>query len=226
MGNLFSRIKRTIEADLHDMLDQKEQKNPIAVLNQYLRQCEAETEKVRKLVERQYLLKEEFTKEYHHAKELSAKRKYQAEVALKASEQDLHEFALQEQLQYEERSRSLQASLVNATEQLEQLERKYNEMKHKLKDMNLKRLELMGRENMARAHHRMNKVLDNNAYSSGSTNHFDEMESYLESLEHQVTSTYYRNTIDAKIAKLERENKFENEIKPEKENKLEETHSI
>ncbi|RDI42293.1 PspA/IM30 family protein [Falsibacillus pallidus] len=207
MGSLFFRIKNSIEADLHDLLDQKEQKNPIAVLNQYLRQCEAEVEKTRKLVERQYLLKEEFVKEHHIAVEMAEKRKYQAEVAEKAGEQELHDFAQKEQLQYEERANALSASLQKASAQLNELERKYESMKHKLKDMNLKRLELMGRENIVRAHHQMNKVLDQSAASAGSNAHFNEMENYLDSLEQKVNSAYYRETIEAKIALLEKEAK-------------------
>ena len=88
MANLFSRIKNTVLADLHDALDQKEQKNPIALLNQYLRECEQETEKVRKLLERQYRLKDEFTREYSQALELAEKRKKQAEIASNAGEQN------------------------------------------------------------------------------------------------------------------------------------------
>ena len=40
MNQLFSRMKQAISADFHDLLDKKEKKNPIAMLNQYLRQCE------------------------------------------------------------------------------------------------------------------------------------------------------------------------------------------
>ena len=32
MTNLFARIKNTVLADLHEALDQKERKNPIALL--------------------------------------------------------------------------------------------------------------------------------------------------------------------------------------------------
>lgn len=202
--NLFTRIKNAVAADFHELLDQKEQKNPIALLNQYLRQCEHETEKVRKLVERQYLLKEEFTREYRHASEMAGKRKHQAEIASQAGESELHQFALNEQAQYEERAAKLNESLQKATQQLDELEQKYEEMKHKLKDMHIKRMELMGRENVARAHHRMNQVLDTN-YSTKSFTHFEEMESYLDRLEHQVNSSYHRNTIDGRIAQLEKE---------------------
>ncbi|MBO1512721.1 PspA/IM30 family protein [Metabacillus bambusae] len=207
MANIFTRIKDSITADLHEVIDQKEQKNPISVLNHYLRQCENETEKVRKLVERQYLLKEEFNREYNEALHLAEKRKHQAEIASKAGEAELYEFALKEQTYYEERVARLNESRGQTNRQLEELEQKYEEMKHKLKDMHIKRMELMGRENMARAHHRMNKVVDNNSYSTKAFSRFEEMESYLDRLEHQVNSAYHRNTIDARIAQLEKQEK-------------------
>lgn len=73
MTNLLTRLKNTVMADLNAALDQKEKQNPIALLNQYLRQCEQETEKVGKLVERQATLKDEFAKELAQAVELSEK---------------------------------------------------------------------------------------------------------------------------------------------------------
>jgi phage shock protein A len=209
MANIFTRIRDSISADLHEVIDQKEQKNPISVLNHYLRQCENETEKVRKLVERQYLLKEEFNREYNEALHLAEKRKHQAEIASKAGEAELYEFALKEQTYYEERVTRLNESRGQTNRQLEELEQKYEEMKHKLKDMHIKRMELMGRENMARAHHRMNKVVDNNSYSTKAFSRFEEMESYLDRLEHQVNSAYHRNTIDARIAQLEKQQKIQ-----------------
>ncbi|MEI2665283.1 PspA/IM30 family protein [Rossellomorea sp. LJF3] len=210
MANLFQRLKNTVMSDLHEAIDKKEKKNPIAVLNHYLRQCEQEVEKVRKLVERQYLLKEEFQKEYQQASVLADKRKYQAEVASKASEEGLYEFALQEQKYYEERAVRIQESKLQATKELEELERKYEEMKHKLKDMYIKRMELMGRENIARAHNKMNSVLESSSgYNNQAFSKFDEIETYLDQLEHGVNSSYYRNTIDAKIAKLEKDMKNE-----------------
>ena len=206
MANLFSRIKNTVLADLHDALDHKEQKNPIALLNQYLRECEQETEKVRKLLERQYRLKDEFTREYRQAVDLSAKRKHQAEIASQAGETELYQFAVNEQQQYEVRATRLKEIMEQASGQLVELEQKYEEMKHKLKDMNIRRLELMGRENITRAQHKMNQVLDNQSYSSESHSKFQEIDSYLDRLEHQVNSSYYRNTIDSRIAQLEKQN--------------------
>ncbi len=204
MANLFSRIKQTISADFHEVLDKKEQKNPISMLNQYLRDCEREVEKVRTLVERQNLLKEEFVREYHQASSLAEKRKSQAAVAEKAGEAELMEFANREHQQYEERAHNLKLSLEKVSQDLSSLEQKYEEMKHRLKDMYIKRMELMGRENVARATHRMNQVVDSGKAEHSYTK-FNEMESYLDRLEHQVNSSYHRNTIDTRIAVLEKE---------------------
>lgn len=212
MSNLFTRIKNTVLADLNEVLDQKDQKNPIALLNQYLRECELETEKVRKLVERQYSLRDQFSREYQIAKEFAEKRNRQAEIASQAGEKDLYQFALNEKVQYEERALRLKESLQTVLNQVGELEQKYEEMKHKLKDMNIRRLELMGRENVTRAHNRINKVLENNTYSNQSFSRFEEIESYLDRLEHQVNSAYYRNTIDARIAQLEKETKSEEKL--------------
>jgi lia operon protein LiaH len=215
MTNLFTRIKDMVASDLHEVMEQKEKKNPIALLNQYLRQSELETEKVRKLVERQYQLKDEFTRELRFAKEMDDKRKHQADVAQRAGELTLFEFAAGEQRQYQERAARLENSLQMVQGQLNDLEKKYEEMKHKLKDMQIRRMELMGRENVTRANHRMDQVLDsNNQYSDRAFSKFQEIENYLDRLEHQVNSSYYRSTIDAKIAQLE------------KEMKVEQTHSI
>jgi lia operon protein LiaH len=209
MTNLFTRIKNTITADLHEAIDQKEKQNPIALLNQYLRQCEQETEKVRKLVERQYTLKDEFSREYYQASELAEKRKHQAEIASNAGEIELYQFATNEYQQYADRAQRLSASLEQVKAQLGDLERKYQEMKHKLKDMHIRRMELMGRENVTRANHRMNQVLESNSYSDQSFSRFKEIENYLDRLEHQVNSSYYRSTIDARIAQLEKEMKID-----------------
>ena len=210
MGNLFTRMKDSITADLHEVLDQKEQKNPIAMLNHYLRESEKETEKVRKLVERQYRLKDEFAREYQKAQDMAEKRRGQAEIAGKAQETEMYEFAKKEQKEYENRAERLDFARQEAVEQLESLERKYEQMKHKLKDMHLKRMELMGRENIARAHHRMNQVIEDTADKPYSK--FSEMDRYIEDLEYKVNSSYYRNTFDSKISQIEKDMKETEEV--------------
>lgn len=214
MNDLFSRMKQTLTADFYNVLDKMEQKNPIALLNQYLRQAEAETEKVRKLVERQYQLKAEFTKELAEAEGLAEKRKNQAEIAEKAGESELQAFAIQESELYSTRALRINEALLKSEKQLNELEYKYREMKHKLKDMNIRRMELMGKENLAHAHQRMNQVIDAGSTSSSSTGKFEDTENYLDNLEQRINSNYQRQSIDARIIQLE------------KDMKAEETHSI
>ncbi|SDM49541.1 PspA/IM30 family protein [Sediminibacillus halophilus] len=204
MSNLFTRIKDTISADFNEMLDQKEQKNPIAQLNQYVRRCEQEVKKIRGLVEKQYALKQEFTREYHQAAAMADKRKRQAEIALRSNEEDLHEQAQKDQEYFEERAAKLDSIRQNAIKELESLESKYVQMKHKLKDLYVKRMELKGRENAAQAHKGMNKVLHTDRFAEKSSATFDEMEDYIERLENQVNAEYRSYTLDARIAELEK----------------------
>lgn len=203
MTNIFTRIKESITADLHDLLDKKEQKNPIAALNHYLRQSERETEKVRHLISRQYRLKDEFSREYLRAQDMADKRLKQAGIAEKAGEEEMYDFAMREYQEYQARAERMKASREEAQQQLDLLERKYEEMKHKLKDMQLRRMELMGRENIARASHQINRVIHDT--SDKHFSRFYEIERYIEGLEYQVNRAYDRSTFDSKMAQLEKE---------------------
>ncbi|MBF0707034.1 PspA/IM30 family protein [Alkalihalobacillus hwajinpoensis] len=206
MPNLLNRIKNSIEADFHSILDQKEEKNPISLLNHYLRQCEREVEKARKLVERQSTLLLEFRRELDKARRNAEKRAGQAVLANEAGEAELYEFAKQEQLQYEERANHLSQLMDEADLELKRLEQKYEKMKHKLKDMSIKRMELMGKENSVRAHHKMDLVLEERNLDQP-FNRFDEMESYIEQLEKKVNRDYAMSTIDTKFHLLEKKAK-------------------
>lgn len=205
MANLLTKIKDLIIADLNETRQHKEKQNPIDLLNQYLRQCEQETEKVSKLVERQASLRDEFTRESLQATERAEKRKHQAEIALKAGETELYQFAAAEHQQYSERAQRLNASLGQVTEQLSELERKHEEMKHKLKDMHLRRMELMGRENVTRANLKINQVSESTSFTDPFSSKFKDIENYLERLEQKVSHSFFHSTIDARMEQLEKE---------------------
>ncbi|WP_102029263.1 PspA/IM30 family protein [Salirhabdus sp. Marseille-P4669] len=210
MANVFKRIKDTVSQDIHELLDEKEQKNPMAKLNHYIRESEKETEKVRKLIERQYRLKEEFTREHYLANEMAEKRKRQAEIAKKANEESMWEFANTEFEEYQARAERMKGMRLEAVRQLDLLEQKYEEMKHRLKDMKLKRMEVMGRENVVRAQAKINQVMSESIDKPYSR--FNEMDEYIQSLEYKVNSAYYRNTFDSKIDALERKMQEQQEV--------------
>ena len=204
MANLFTRIKDTITADFNELLDQKEQKNPMAQINQYVRHCEQEVRKIRTLIEKQYTIKQEFSKEYNQVKAMAEKRRRQAQLAQEQGEQELYEQAEEQQQYFETRTVQLEKLQENAVKELEMLENKYVDMKHKLKDLYVKRTELKGRENVARAYQGMNKVLQTDLSGERSSSRFAEMESYIDRLENQVNSDYRLYTLDARLAELEK----------------------
>ncbi|MBU9711000.1 PspA/IM30 family protein [Evansella tamaricis] len=196
MTNLFTRMKDAIAEDMEDLVGKKDGRNPIVALNQYLRQSEQETEKVRKLVERQYRLHEEFTKEYEQVVQMASKRKHQADVAQKAGEEAMYQFAVREMEAYEEKAIRLKVAKEESEEQLQILEQKYEEMMHKLKDMKYRQLELMGKENLARATQQMEKVVGGAMSSS-----ISEQEDVIQGS--QENGNHFRNSFDSRIAKLE-----------------------
>lgn len=202
--SLFQRIKDVIVADFTGVVERQEKKDPIKMLNVYLQQCEKEVENVRRLVERQHQLKAEFTRELKQAENMVAKREHQASIAAQAGEADLQQFALLEKATYEERVAQLRETLYEVNQQLLVLEHNYEDMKHKLKDMSLRRLQLMGRENIARANAKMNKVTDGtNEYTS--YGRFEEIDAYFERLEFQSDSSSHNQSLDGRIAQLEKQ---------------------
>ena len=159
MNSLWNRFKYSVQADLHTVFDKKESKNPIAMLNQYIREAEKQTDSIGKLLERQSKLKAELQKELTEAEKMADKRRSQLELAQAAGEEDLIAFAEEEITAYDTRAAELSESVMETAYELISLERKFEEMKHKVKDMKVRQLQLMGKENVTRAHHRMDQVI-------------------------------------------------------------------
>ncbi|QQZ08103.1 PspA/IM30 family protein [Heyndrickxia vini] len=203
MSTLFDRIKSSVMADLHEAMDTKEKKNPIGLLNQYLRDSEKEAKKIEKLIERQYLLKEEFARELKQTEFMADKRCKQAEIALEANELELHQIAIDEEALYKTQALSLREAYNEASDQLEVLEKKHREMKMKLKDMQIKRLELMGRENVIKVTKKMNHILDDSIMGK-SNRRFEETEKYMDHLEAKLNSGYDMSMFDSRISELEK----------------------
>lgn len=203
--NLFQRFKYTLEADLHHVFDKKEQKNPIAMLNQYIREAEKQTEQTGKLLERQGQLKEKLEQEFKQNAELLAKREAQLKLATTSGEQDLIDFATDEVAAYTARNNTLQASIEASTREYFELERKFETMKHKIKDMKVRQLQLMGKENVTRAHHQMDGMIAKN----NKTN-FEDLESYIEKLAYQIDKDHEVTSFETRLAQLEKNAAEEN----------------
>lgn len=201
MNSLWNRFKYSIEADLHSLFDKKESKNPIAMLNQYIREAEKQTDSIGKLLERQGKLKSEMQKELTEAEKMADKRRSQLELAQVAGEEDLVAFAEEEIAAYDTRAAELSESIAETAYELIALERKFEEMKHKVKDMKVRQLQLMGKENVTRAHRRMDQVISpENADSNMAS--VSEMKKYIENLGGKIEREFETSSMERRLEAL------------------------
>ncbi|KXH83816.1 PspA/IM30 family protein [Sporosarcina sp. HYO08] len=203
MNSLWNRFKYSLQADLHTFFDKKENKNPIAMLNQYLREAEKQTNSVGNLLERQGKLKQEMEKELKEAEKMADKRRSQLTLAETAGEEDLAAFARDEVAAYEMRVAELSTSIAETAAELISLERKFEEMKHKVKDMKIRQLQLMGKENVTRAHRRMEQVISPEAVENKLAS-FGEMKNYIENLSVKVERQYETSSMERRLDALEK----------------------
>lgn len=195
--NLFKRFRYTLEADLHALFDKKEEKNPVAMLNQYIREAEKMTEQTGKLLERQRRLKEELEQKLKETGNMLEKRTNQLELAKASGEEDLILFATQEVESYKRRQLTLLESLDQANKEYIQLEQKFEMMKHKIEDMKVRQLQLMGKENVVRANVKMNRIFDSNDMD------FQSLSSYIDQLSNKIEKNYEYSQLETRLALLE-----------------------
>ena len=202
--NLFTRIKDVVAADLHKLLDEKEKKNPTAMLNQFMRNCEAEVKKVEALIKRQGELKSKFYQEKEHAHYMAKKREHQVDIAMKAGVEELEKRAHEEAVYYKEQALKLDGLYKKAEKDEYDLQNQLQDMRNKLKEMHNRRLELMSRENVAHANKRMNASMTDLSTDKPQSC-FHDVEKQIERLEEMVHEEYERTSFDVRMASLERE---------------------
>ena len=203
MKNLLMKFKYTIQADLHDLFDKKVEKNPIKMLNQYIREAEKQTEETGKLLQRQGQLKKELGLQLTQTGEMLEKREAQLTLAQATDEAELVAFAQDEVTAYTARKQALLTSIDAANSEYFALERKFETMKHKIKDMKVRQLQLMSKENVVRANHQMDKVI-----TANNGDNFDELSNYIDELSHNIERKYEVTTFEARLAQLEKEQTF------------------
>lgn len=203
MKNLLTKFKYTIQADLHDLFDKKVEKNPIKMLNQYIREAEKQTEETGKLLQRQGQLKKELELQLTQTVEMLEKRETQLTLAQPTNETELIAFAQDEVAAYTARKQALLTSIDAANTEYFSLERKFETMKHKIKDMKVRQLQLMSKENVVRANHQMDKII-----SADNAENFDELSNYIDELSHNIERKYEVTTFEARLAQLEKEQTF------------------
>ena len=203
MNSVWNRFKYTVQADLHAVLDKQEKKNPIALLNQYIVEAEKQTASVGKLLERQGQLKIALEKEYAEAASMVDKRRTQLQLAEATGEEDLVTFAQTEIHAYETRAADLAGTITESEQELLSLERRFEEMKHKVKDMKVRQLQLMGKENVTRANRRMDTFISPDQVDKQISS-VEEMKSYIENLDQKISNAYETSSMERRLESLEK----------------------
>ncbi|EGQ26355.1 hypothetical protein HMPREF9372_1635 [Sporosarcina newyorkensis 2681] len=209
MNAFWHRLKYTVQEDLNSLMEKKNGKeNPLEQLNQYFLEAQQQTAEIGKLLERQGRLKEELENERQDADLMAMKRRRQLELAEATGEMELISFAKSEVEAYEGRVARLSASIQEATQELLVLERKFEEMKHRVKDMRVRQLQLMGKENVKRADEKMNRfVTPENIFSS-----LDDLHAYIENLGGTTRTTPSASSMEQRLDSLEKNNPKSQEI--------------
>lgn len=203
MTNIFKRFFTTVEAEVNFALDKKESKNPAVMLTKYLHDAEKQVAATGKLLARQAQLKTKLEQELATATAMLEKREAQLQLAEQSDEQDLITFAAQEVSIYQNRKATLEDSITLTASQYLDMERRYEEMKHKIKDMRVRQLQLMGKENVTRANHTMNTILQGKADSA--LQNFESAERYIDNLAVDITAQQQQSMYEYRLAKLQQQ---------------------
>lgn len=198
--NLLQRLKYAIESDFKV---EPKAENPLARLNQYINEAEAQTNDTKKYLERQVSLKQHLEAQLTEAQEILAKREEQLQLAKQAGEQDLIVFAETEQAVYTSRVQLLSQSIHNTTNELIALEQKHEQMKHKIEDMKIRQLQLMGYENNVRANYHMDAMLNPETQKHVST--VDDMRYYIDNLQSPTQVVDPTSSLEARLNALQHE---------------------
>lgn len=183
---LFKRLRDITMATINDMLDKAE--DPVKMLEQYLRDMEADIIDAEAAVAKQIAVEKRFKQQMDEAREMVEKRQQQAEKAVLAGNDELAKKALMDKKEQQAKLDSFTEQYITAKghadllrEQLSQMKDEYNKLKNK-KDLLIARAEAakaqksinqamsgFGTNNAARGFERMeNKVLQLEAEAQAS----------------------------------------------------------
>jgi phage shock protein A len=177
---IFKRIRDISLANIHALLDQLE--DPIAMIEQYLRDLETEISEAEKAISNQYVLIKEHEYLISKTEEFIAKRKRQTELAIETENEQIAKQALTDKLIAEKKLTLYREQLETAEKQALQLQQKLKELKEKYQELVNKKHVLVARANVAQATKRINSTLASTNRESAAKG-FDRMEERIRMME-------------------------------------------
>lgn len=154
---ILKRLRDVTVASVHEVIDSLE--DPVTMLNQYMRDMEAEINRVEVAVARQVAVEKKFRQQYKEALAMAEKRDHQANLAISAGEDDLARRALLEKKQYSARAEEYQQLYQTASAAAQQMREKLAELKDEFYKMRAKKYELTTRAQVARTRKHLNHVI-------------------------------------------------------------------
>lgn len=208
---VLKRIADIFRATIHEGLDQVE--NPLVMINQYLRDMEAEIQKAKEALIKQMSLQEGFEKQLEEAKRLKNKREKQAQIAFDAGEEDLARKALVEKKHYEHKIEHYQTLHTQTSEQIQALKEQLAEFEEQYELMCERKQALLAKADAAKTQEHLSVSMDR-FHADSILKEFQRMENKISEMmiRSKVSRSSHDDTYRSRWSRMEADEEIEKEL--------------